>query len=1193
MNTLNTVKKCLQRILWIAFFVLIAKCSAFAQAGNGGINGMVTDTSGAVIPGTVVQVQNNSTGVVLSKTTNKVGVYSFSSLPPASYQVTFTQKGFDTSVHNDVVVTVDQVTTVNASLQIGTVTAVVIVTGTSALIESSNSTVGQLIDEGTIDRVPLLTRDVYQLVQLSAGVGPTNGVPNASDTSAVFNARPGADVGGYTVNGATPGSLQFLVDGSPIGVAENNLGAEIPAMQMPLDDVVEYRVETQNAPATFQSGGAGAISLVTKSGSNQFHGDGFIYVRPDILSGNDYFLKQSQLSSGQPNQPLGFHRYQEGGSIGGPILHKKLFFFADYEATQQNLLQTGYYTVPTAAEEMGDFTADSFTVYNPLAPDNPVTGTRVPISGINSGPGCAGGAVNCIPQADLNSIALKYGPHFPSPNTPGVGPYHLNNFFGSGLDLNNAQKFDARVDFYKGEKQHLYGRFSFARLLLTDADLYGSANIYDPHYYHIVTNARNFLLADDYTLGQNTLLQLRYSFTRHYENQTGDPRQVGFDMTTLGFPTSLVSQQLYKDIPFISFGNVTTNLGSNPWTTFQYVSENPFDIIAALTTTKGKHSLAAGVETEKQFMNEGQPVAPSGWYGFDNTATSSTTFAGNGSDYASFLLGVGQAPGYEYDNFTKDVFGAQANPYYAAYFQDTWKIAKNLTVDAGVRWDIFGGRTERHDRLEYFDPNVQFTNNGVSLTGGEQFVGNGKSRSPFTTNMLDFGPRLSIAWQPVNNLVVRAGSGIYYGPSSQMVANSSLNSDGYFAATFWNATAYNADGNTVPINFLTNPFPTGVTQTTGSSLGPATNLGNELATELHSQRTPTTYDFNIGAEYQFPHGIVLSAGYVGSKGHFLPLSGVDLNQLSLSTIGQYGAALNNPIPNKWAAVYPVGSPFYGQATVPQYMALEPYPQFTCGAINCGVEVYAYPAGDSEYDSLQAKLEKHLSNHLSTLATFTWGKLLTDDFAPPLSFVGYLGGTAQDWRNMNLEHSLSQQDIKFGFTWQTSYDLPFGHDRWMNLNGWKNQAFGGWTLNTIVFLSTGVPIGAPSGTGDPFFSQRVDQVCDAGKGASHTAAQWFNYTCFAEPASQFIAGTSSRFLSDVRTNGAHDLDASIFKNFSFGRKRVLRLEVSAYNVTNSVQYGYPNVFWNPNPTPANMSGFGQVTSDVNTPRQFQFASRFTF
>ena len=238
MNTLNTVKKSLQRLLWISFFVFMAKNSAFAQAGNGGVNGLVTDSSGAAVSGAVVQVQNTSTGIVLTKSTNAEGVYSFSSLPPANYQVTFTRKGFETSVHSDVVVTVDQVTTVNASLQIGAVTQVVEVTGASALVESANSTVGQLIDEATIDRVPLLTRDVYQLVQLSAGVGPTNGVPNASDTSAVFNARPGADVGAYTVNGATPGSLQFLVDGSPIGVAENNLGAEIPAMQISLDDVV-------------------------------------------------------------------------------------------------------------------------------------------------------------------------------------------------------------------------------------------------------------------------------------------------------------------------------------------------------------------------------------------------------------------------------------------------------------------------------------------------------------------------------------------------------------------------------------------------------------------------------------------------------------------------------------------------------------------------------------------------------------------------------------------------------------------------------------------------------------------------------------------------------------------------------------------------------------------------------------------
>ena len=952
-------------------------------------------------------------------------------------------------------------------------------------------------------------------------------------------------------------------------------------MQIPLDDVEEYRVETQNTPATYQSGGAGAISLATKSGTNRFHGDAFGYFSQNAMAGNDYFVKSNHVSTGQPNAPLGFHRYQEGGSIGGPILHNKLFFFGDYEATQQDLVQTGYYTVPTAAERKGDFSGDSFTIYNPLVPDLP-NGQRQPFF------------QNKIPLQDLNQIAQNYNPYFPLPNTAGVGPYHLNNYFASGLDPNDAQKFDIRVDGYQSAKQHIYGRFSFARLLLANADLYGSANIFDPNYYHIVTNARNFLLADDYSISSNTLLQLRYSFTRHYENQTGDPRQVGFDMTSLGFPASLAAQQVYKDIPLVTFTN-TANLGSNAYTTFQYVSENPFDIIASISTTKEKHSINAGVEIEKQFMNEGQPVAPSGWYQFDNTATSSTTFAGNGSDYASFLLGMGSAPGYEYYNFTKDIFGAQASPYYAAYIEDNWKIAPNLTVNLGLRWDIFGGRTERHNRLEYFDPNVQYTVNGVPLTGGEEFAGvDGHGRSPFTTNLKDFGPRLSFAWQASKAFIVQGGGGIYYGPSTQMVANSALNSDGFFAATYWNSSAYNADGNSVMTNSLSNPFPNGVLQPTGSSLGPATNIGNELNTELHSQRTPTTYDFNIGTESQLPHGVVLAIAYVGSRAHFLPLAGVDLNQLPLSVIGQYqGALMNTMVPNKWEAAYPAGTPFAGQATVPQFLALESYPQFTCGAINCGVEVYGYPAGNSAYDSMQVKLEKRLTSHFTTLATFTWGKLMTDDFGPPLSFVGYENGSAQDWKDLNLEHSLSAQDVSHEFTWQTSYDLPFGKGRWANLHGWANQAFGGWTINAIVYLSSGVPVNAPTGTGDPYFNQRVDQTCDPGRGVQHTVAQWFNYTCFGEPRSQFNAGTSSRYLSDVRTNGAHDLDASVFKNFTLGAQRVLRLEISSYNVTNSVQFGYPSVFWNPSPTPANMSGFGQITTDVNTPRQFQFASRFIF
>lgn len=692
---MNVPKRIPARTLCICLGLLVtATQSSWAQAGRGGVSGVVTDSSGAVVPGAAVELANVDTGVTLSTVTTGSGLYSFVSLVPAWYRVTVKHPSFTTVVQDNVTVTVDQVTTVNVTLNPGAVNQVITVSEAPPLIESANATIGQLITAPTINRVPLVTRDIYELVQLSAGVYAANGVPNAADTQAVFNSRPGADVSGYTMNGAQQGSAYYLLDGSPIAIPENNLASLIPAFQVPLEDVQEYRVETQNVPANYQSAGAGVISLVTKSGTNQFHGGAFAFIRPNAFSANDLFVKSRQLSSGQPNQPLDFHRYQEGGSLGGPIVRNKLFFFGDYEATQQGLLQTGTYTVPTAAERTGDFSGDAFTIYNPLAPDL-ANGKRQPFSG------------NVVPTSALNPIALKYAQQFPLPNQPGVGLYHSNNYFASALDPNDAQKFDVRLDYYQGDRQRIFGRFSFDRLKFGNADLYGASNIYDPYYYRNITNGRNVLVADDITLTPSTVLELRYSFTRHFENQTGDPRQVGFDMTSLGFLAALAAQQVYQDIPFVSFGSGTSSLGSNPYTTFRFASVSQ-DVIASISTTRGKHDLSFGFEFQKLFMNEGQPVAPSGSYAFDNTATSSTTFAGNGSDFASFLLGMGEAPGYESSNFTKDIFGAQASPYYAGCIQDNYHLTKKLLLNVGLRWDVFGGRTERYNRLEYFDPLVQF-----------------------------------------------------------------------------------------------------------------------------------------------------------------------------------------------------------------------------------------------------------------------------------------------------------------------------------------------------------------------------------------------------------------------------------------------------------------------------------------------------
>jgi hypothetical protein len=1250
----------------VSLLIVLTAIAAFAQAGRGTVSGTVTDPTGAVVPAAQVTLLNPSTGLALHTVTNSAGFYTFISLNPAMYQVTASHKGFATVTQGKVTVNVDQVTYANVTLKVGTETEKVTVTEGVSLVEPSNSTVGSLIPAEAIDRVPLISRNVYDLIQLSAGVNAVNGSPNSSDSmQSIQNisvGRPGVDVSADTINGSLVGSVYYMIDGAPIGIAENNSAAIIPAMNIPEDGVEEVRVETQNTPASYQSGGAGVISLVTKSGTNSLHGDAFGIFRPNVLSANDYFNKLSQLTLGESNTPPEFHRYQEGGAIGGPIKKNKLFFFGDYEDTQQVQFEgLKSYTVPTSAERTGNFSnflnntsngaPAPVVIYDPTLPDytaanapNPsLIGTRQPFSG------------NVIPNPNpIGLLFLSMMPkcNFPNPSTCDQATSDVSpNFALPGLDPFKAHRFDVRVDWTKSEKQRIFTRFSYDKLAFSTANVFPSG--WDPDYALNTTNARNVLVADDLTLNSSTVLNLRYSFTRHYENQGGPPSYNGIDLTNLGsvngtaagFPAALAAEEVSKQLPFIVFGDLfgseSTNGGNSAvggtadYNIFKYASENS-DASATITKIWGKHEISTGFEWMKRYLNVGQPPAPAGAYEFDISATDQcNACAVGGSDFASLLAGMASDPNginpetNFYPNFTKDVFAAESSPYYATFLEDTYHVSTALTVTAGLRWDIFGGRNERFNRQEYFNPDVSSSLSGNSYTGAEIYVNSG-NRSPVTTNLHDFGPRLAFAYQPITHFVIRAGAGIYYGPSTHNVATALLNTDGFSSSTVWLGTCYNSDGNTVfngtscgantgsatdvfngPYS-LSNPFPT-PPGTTGGIVpvftvpppGLATNLGTTIHSVLHSQRTPATYNFNFTLEYELPHQVVVSAAYVGSRGLFMPLGSDDMNQLNLGTIAQYGSSLclsgaptcmvNNPIPN-------LPGPFSGSATVPQWFTLQPFPQFgdgTYGGEN-GVIISGYPAGDSEYSSLQAKVQKRLTSHFTTLASFTWGKLITDDGNPPLGFVGTHNGGPQDWKNLGYEHSISPQDVKYSFTGQVSYDLPVGKGMPVNLNGVSNAVLGGWTVNGILYLSDGVPIASPSsGTSPSYFGQRADEVCNPAKGAPHTPAQWFSVNCFVQPgtenggaANPLVPGTAPAYLDNVRTRGARDLDLSIYKTFKLTETKALRFDISGYNMSNTAQYGYPNVV---SVVTAAQPGenFGQIIQNVNTPRQYQFGARFTF
>src|SRR5580693_5392833 len=439
MNSGYGTGKTIRNFLALCIVLLIAACGALAQAGRGSISGLVTDPGGAVIQGAKVTLLDPATGATQHTVTTGAGLYTFISLNPGVYKVTASQTGFKSVAQEKITVNLDAVTEVNVTLQVGAATETVTVHEGVSLVEPSNSTVGSLIPAEAIDRVPLISRNVYDLIQLSAGVNAVNGSPNSSDSmQSVQNisiGRPGVDVAADTINGSLVGSVYFMIDGAPIGIAENNSAAIIPAMNIPEDGVEEVRVETQNTPASYLSGGAGVISLVSKSGTNKFHGDVFGVFRPDVLAANEYFNKLSQVQNGQSNTPPEFHRYQEGGAIGGPIKKDKLFFFADYEDTQQVQFEgLKTYAVPTTAERSGDFSQMGFTIYDPTLPDNP-DGTRQPFPG------------NKIPTASLNPIGLLYLSNmpkcnFPSPATCDQATTDVSpNFALPGLDPFKAHRF--------------------------------------------------------------------------------------------------------------------------------------------------------------------------------------------------------------------------------------------------------------------------------------------------------------------------------------------------------------------------------------------------------------------------------------------------------------------------------------------------------------------------------------------------------------------------------------------------------------------------------------------------------------------------------------------------------------------------------------------------------------------------------
>jgi hypothetical protein len=1152
-------------ILLLAVFCCTLTTPLLSQTGRGGITGLVADSTGAPVPGADVVLVETRQNVTLSTTTTSAGRYTFPSLSPGAYRITVKQAGFKTAIRDSITVEVDLMRDVSISLEIGDVQESITVEAEAILPNTTSSTLGQLVSAKAIEDLPLNGRNVLFLVQLVPGVIPINGAVN--ETGAAN--RPGVEVSAMRMNGGQSGSVTYFVDGAPLTVDGYGAGATSPAYGPAQEGMQEFRLINNNMSASYASPGTGVISLVTKSGTDQWHGSGFFFGRPNIMAANNPFLKASQAQRGLPNEAPDFYRYQWGFSAGGPIIKNKLFIFGDYEWTQTRTVTVMTGTVASDAERGGDFSGIP-TIYNPFSVGG--DGRRVPFSN------------NLIPASMRDPVAMNMLQYMPRANQQGRGAYHLDNFFGSATFPWDAVKYNGRVDYHLNERHQVFGRGTYVDFNTGTADHYGNGA--DPSHYNGTTLASSGLVAYNYTISPTTLLQVRQSYARHAEIQisaiTGDA--VNFDLASVGFPSDLKQYQSVRSMPRM---HVLSGFGSRvPTIGFQFISYN-YTTLISLDKYVGNHNLKTGFEFRRSFINMGQPVAPSGQYNFDGTATSSRTLAGDGYAFASYMMGMG-ALNTSAQGFTIDPYTAQASDYYGLYLTDNWRVTPRLSLDMGIRWEVFGGRSERYGRLTWFDPDAGFTMNGASLRGGLRFAEG--TKSPFPAMNANISPRLGLSYRLGDRTVVHAGGGMFYGPATHSVGTVGDNTDSYATNTRWAATENDAFGNTVRLNPLSNPFPNGLVTPTQGALGLETNVGLNLTTMFREQPMPRSYNWNAGVQHQLPGGVVVHAAYVGNRGMAL-VGGGDLNNFTYAQVAQYGQSLYDQVPNPFLGVVTQrNSYFFGRSTVPRWATLTDFPHFATGNPAQGINIRGLNIENSIYHSIQLKADKRLSANLNLVASFTGGKIIGTGNGP----YGYIGdnGGQQNWKDRQLERAIDQQDVSRWFTLGANYMLPIGKGQAINPSNRFIQAIvGNWQSNVIFATGTGLPIIVGGGNWpnrSQFFGQRPDLVCEPGQNMPRRAERWISPDCFAAPNNQFRPGTAPRTLR-VRTDGAFNIDASMAKNFPMGESMNLQLRVETFNLTNNVHLGRPNMNYNV----ADLSTFGRITSTRNQPRQFQFAARFTF
>lgn len=1099
------------RVAVVVLAGFFLRCGLQAQIDRGSIVGSVRDSTGGTIAGATVTVTEKSTSVTLTGKTNSSGEYQFNALKPGSYSVKASMEGFSSQEFPDVVVEVQGRPSIEFNLQVGSVSQTLEVKEQTPLLNTETADVGGVVRERQIVDLPLNGRRYSDLALLEPGIQR-----NLTNTN---NTAPDR----FSSNGNLETQNYFALDGVDNNSGSTNLQeGSTQNVQPPPDALQEFRVQTRTYSAEFGTSAGAVINATIKGGTNGFHGNVWEFLRNSKLDANSYFNNLNGVRRGQ------FSQNQFGGTIGGPVIKNKTFFFFDMQNFTSRRATTVLSTVPTPLMKAGNFTEL-----------RPTLTTAVP-----SQRGCINGniiAANCLDPAGVKLLSLYPDPNIPSAvaaqGRAGSWSGSPNYQFQYGVPV-DILSYDVRVDHNLNANNRIFGRFSNYAVDRQDPPWTGNPIAGNGNFatqYKI--RGKSVALSWTDALSPSLLNELRGGFSR--DNARSDP-------LGLAVGTSLAADYGLNGIPASPFAagippiNITglQRLGTAPWRPQVQVAQ-VWQLLDTLSWLKGSHSMKFGFEHRHPSNNFLDAQSPQG------QITSSGIYTGNsGLGAADFLLGdVSTA------SFTTPSVIHNYKVAYNFFAQDSWRASKNLTVNYGVRYELFSPTLNHQNALANF-----------TAANGGGFVqsrdGGWFDRALIRPDKNNFAPRIGVSYQAFDRMVLRGGYGIFYQHDWRIGSESVLGANPPF---FYDQSIAQVIGSVTPVFQLRNGFPAG-------QFGPALlDLSRlQIRAQDPNQRTGYVQQTSFGPQIQLSESTVVDISYVGNFGR-------KMNRLRNANQGVY---LGNG--------------------VTQFPYANLNSTLTSTAGNHAFLQVATNDGNTNYNGLLVSLRKRFTRGLGYGISYTFSKNFAD-------FVDNLtgGSTPANAYNYSLERSFSPFDTTHRLVGNAVWALPIGKGGMiLNRGGWASTFAGGWQVNAIVSLQTGTPFTVTSNdfsmTGGNH-ANRANCVSDAFAGATSDRSRiaggsatgfYINPAAFAFPANGTFGTCAPRSFHGP---GLQNVDLSLFKQFPIRESWRLEFRSEFFNAFNHANFTNPNSTY----TAAQLQSFGKAFNTVTDPRDIQFALKLYF